>query len=371
MPNYVTELLMRMLMVPNPSRREAAFAAFVRGELEKLGLAVHEDEAGPAIGGDSGNLIAHVSGTTAAEPLLLNAHLDSVAPAEQPLRPEIRGDEIRSASGILGADDKAGVAVILAAVREVLADNRPHPPLDLVFTVAEEVGLSGAQHLDCERLRARVGFVLDGHGPVGGLTVRAPAHERIEAMVTGRAAHAGVAPENGISAIAIAARAIAAMRLGRVDEETTANIGVIEGGTAINVIPERCRLSGEARSHDEKKLAAQTQSMLEALHEAAADAGGAIEVEVERMYGAFRLEESSPVVAIGRRAAASLGRELVLLTSGGGSDASSFNAHGLETGVVSVGYEDMHGPGEHLPLAELSRAVEFTLALVQSAATHQ
>jgi tripeptide aminopeptidase len=364
----ILDQLLRLIRVGSPSRREGRVASLVCDELAALGLQAAVDSANRGFDGEIGNVMCRLPGQAGLPPLMLNAHLDTVEPGDG-IEPEVLDGVVRSRGDtVLGADDKAGVAAILEALRVLRERGLPHPPLEIVFTVAEEAGLLGARHLDCASLAARVGFSLDSSGPVGGIVVRAPGEEKITATIKGRAAHAGLEPEKGISAIAIAAKAVAGMRLGRLDEDTTANIGTIHGGTAINIVPERVVLEGEARSHDPARLRAQVNHMVERLRAEARAAGGEAEVQIEVLYERFALAEGDLPVAIARSAAQEMGLEVALKSSGGGSDANIFNAHGIATAVLAVGHDRVHTSDEIMPVAELERLAEWTVRLVTRAA---
>lgn len=360
--------LLRLIRTGSPSRKEGRAAALVCDQLAALGLQAAVDSANLQFEGEVGNVICRVPSDSDLPPLILNAHLDTVEPGEG-IEPEVVDGVVRSQGDtVLGADDKAGVAAILEALRVVKERDLPHPPLEIVFTVAEEVGLLGARHLDYSALSARVGFSIDSDGPVGGVVVRAPGEEKITATVKGRAAHAGVCPEQGVDAIAIASRAVAGMRLGRIDDETTANVGTIHGGTAINIVPDRVVLEGEARSHDPEKLRGQMDDMVERLRAEAQAAGGEAEVEVEVLYERFALGENELPVVIARTAAQEMGLEVTLRSSGGGSDANIFNARGIATVVLAVGHDRVHTIQESMPVAELTRLGEWTVRLITRAA---
>ncbi|HEY3379424.1 MAG TPA: M20/M25/M40 family metallo-hydrolase, partial [Armatimonadota bacterium] len=232
------ETFLTLLAINAPSRREGAIAKHLRTVLEELGLTVCVDDAGEHLGGETGNLIARLPGNIDAPPLLFCAHIDTVAPTEG-LHVQRGNGEIRSdGATILGADDRAGVAAILEMLRALLESGARRPPLEIVFTVAEEIGVMGSMLLDYAQLTARYGFVPDTSGPVGIIVTRAPAQRHLHITIHGKAAHAGMTPEHGISAITVAARAIARMEQGRIDEETTANIGIMHGGKATNIVPE-------------------------------------------------------------------------------------------------------------------------------------
>jgi len=359
---------MELARLSSPSGKEGALAAAVMAKLRSIGLRPRRDACHRTFGGKVGNVIVHVPASPRGRaPLLLNAHLDTVAQAG-PVKPKISGRYIVSGSNTpLGADDKVGVVAILEALRCVMEDGVEHPPLEVVFTVAEEVGLHGAKGLDYRRLRAAMGFTFDSGGRVGRIVNRAPSQDSFTAVITGRAAHAGVSPEKGVNAIRIAARAIAGMRMGRIDEETTANVGVIEGGVATNIVPERVRIEGEARSHDDRKLDRQLRHMLERLHDAAADGGG-IEIEVEPKYRAFNLAPTSPVMRVAAAAVRGIGRRMKLDKTGGGSDANIFNQHGIPTALIGCGYDNPHSPSERMEVAEFEPLGRLAVALIESAA---
>ncbi len=353
--------------IPSPSGRERVVADRVAAWLGELGLAVDEDGAGAEIGSDAGNLYCRLEPTAAGEPLFFCAHLDTVPPTG-PIEPVVEDGFVRNAGGtILGADNKAAVVSMLGAVERVLAEGRPHAGIELVLTPMEEVGLKGAAAFDAGRLRARTGFVYDQAAPVGDVILGAPSAAVIEARFHGRAAHAGMAPEEGRSAIAAAARAIADLRLGRLDEETTANVGTIAGGTGANIVPEWCSLLGEARSHDESRLADVVQEMLDAFSFAASSADCEVETSVSRSYSAYRFRRDAPVVRLAAEALGRCGLEPRFGLSGGAADANVFNDHGLACLNLANGMVDIHTPDERIAVRDLERMVDVTLALVDGA----
>jgi tripeptide aminopeptidase len=344
-----------LVRIDNPSGEEAAIAAHIRGQLESLGLPVEQDSLH--------NLLARVPGE--GPPLLLNAHMDSVAPCRG-VRPVVADGFVRSSGDtVLGADDLAGVAAILEGVRAALERGAPHRAVEILFTVQEEVGLRGAAAFDTSKLSAREGFTLDSGGDFGGITVGAPSQDSLHAVVTGRAAHAGVAPEQGVNAIVVAGRALATMPLGRIDHETTANIGIIRGGEATNIVPAQVELWGEARSHDSDKLAAQVQAMIAALEDAARAHDASVHVEVTHKYDAYRLATSLPIVQRAAAALQAMGVEPRFEISGGGSDVNIFAQRGLSVANLSVGYRAIHSTGEHIAVADLERAAQLVARLLE------
>ena len=349
----VLQTFLELVRIDNPSGQEQQMAAAVVDRLRALGLSPEQDA--------KGNIVARLDGDD--EPLLLAAHLDSVAPASGK-RPIVENGIVRSAGDtVLGSDDLVGVTAILEGARAALA-NGHHRAAELVFTVQEEVGLVGARGLDYSLLRSRMGVALDLNGELGGICVSAPAQEGIRVTITGRAAHAGVAPEQGVDAIRVAAEAIAAMPLGRIDEETTANVGVIQGGTATNIVPEQVTIRAEARSRDEQKLDRQVAAMRAAFEAAAERHGATLDWQSTRAYGPIRIAEDAPVVELCRRAASAAGFEPRLVATGGGSDVNIFNMRGIDAVNLSVGYKEIHSTSEHIAVADIVGAARLVAALL-------
>jgi len=363
----VAAVFVELAAIPSPSRRERGVADRVTVFLEALGLVVREDEAASAIGGTCGNLCCRVSGVGDTAAILLAAHLDTVAPTAE-IEPVLRDGVFSNANDtILGADNKAAVAAMLVATERLVRSGDPFPTYDMVFTVAEEVGVMGAKQVAKELLSGPFAAVFDAAGPVGGITVRAPSQQSIVAIFRGVAAHAGLEPERGRSAIEAAARAIASMHLGRIDGETTANVGVIEGGIAQNIVPDLCVVRAECRSHDEVKLAHVAAGIVDALQRGAAEIGVDVDVDMVHGYRAFALAPRSPIVRLAKAAVSDLGLESRLLASGGGSDANVFNARGLPTVNLDCGMTHVHTPDEHISLDDLERLVRLVETLVRKA----
>jgi len=367
-----------LVQIDSPSRKERAIAIALKEELISLGAEVRFDEADHAVGGTIGNLIARIPGTQrAAAPFLLCAHMDTVGPGEG-IKPRVEGRIIQSdGSTILGADDKSGIAIICEVLRTLQAEKVPHPAIEIVFTICEEIGLLGVKHLDVSRLQARTGLVLDSSDP-GRLITRAPAANRLQFTLQGLEAHAGVCPEKGINAIRIASEAIAGMRLGRLDEETTANIGTIEGGIATNIIPSAAVVRGEARSHDDAKLETQTGHMIRCFEEAASRHQltldgtihrGHVICQVQRDYDRLFVPEEARIVRLVREAAQTLGREITLWRTGGASDANILFTKGVEVANLGTGQREVHTVREHLLLDDMVRSAELVLETVKLHAT--
>ncbi len=365
----VLELFTELAAIPSPPGEERAVADRVSGYLEALALEVDEDDAGPRIGSDVGNLLARLPATSpnGGVPIFLCAHLDTVPPTAA-LEPVVEDGVVRNAGGtILGADNKAAVAAMLEAARRILAENRPHAGIELLFTPKEEVGLRGAKAFDAARLQADTGFVFDQAAAIGEVMLGAPYASQIEVVIRGRAAHAGMAPEEGRSAIAAASRAIADLRLGRLDDETTANVGLITGGTAKNIVPERCSFSIDVRSHSEQKLSGLVREILETVTFAAALEQCEAETTVEESYRGYRFNRGDLPVALACEALRRAGVEPQLGLTGGGADANVFNERGKACVNLANGMMEIHTPDEHIAVADLERMVDVTLALVDVA----
>jgi tripeptide aminopeptidase len=364
----VLDLFVELAAISSPPGEERPVADRVIGYLTALGLEVDEDDCGPAISSTMGNVLCRLAPTVeGGTPIFLCAHLDTVPPSG-PIEPAVEDGVVRNAAGtILGADDKSAVAVMLDAARRVVEERRPHAGLELVFTPKEEVGLIGVGAFDHTRLHSRIGYVYDQAAPIGEIILGAPSAVWIEATFRGRAAHAGMYPEEGRSAIAAAARAIADMRLGRIDDETTANVGVITGGTARNIVPERCWFRAEARSHDEEKLSELVREMTETMAFAATLEECEVETTIDRSYRSYRFRQTDPAVRLAAAALEATGHTATYALSGGGADANVFNERGLACVNLANGMTDIHTPDERIAVDDLDTMVEFTLALLDAA----
>ena len=354
-----------MAKISSPSRQEGRLAAYLRLELEALGFVVEFDSAGEQADNDTGNLIATLSGDPDIEPIVLSCHMDTVAPCIG-VTPIIEDGVIRSdGTTVLGGDDKAGIAAILEGVRRIRERSVRHGLVQAVFTICEEVGMYGAMGLDYSKIKAQRAFILDADGPIGQILVRGPAKDAIHAAIHGRSAHAGLKPEAGISAIQVAARAIDRMKLLRIDDETTANLGQIAGGGATNIVTDRVEITAEARSLTNDKLDAQCAHMKACFEDAAREFGATAEVTIERSYYAFSLDADEPVVRHCAAAMRNLGLTPKLASTGGGSDCNVFNRHGMKAVDLSIGMTDVHTCKESLRIDDLEMTARLVEALIE------
>jgi tripeptide aminopeptidase len=363
------ETFAALCRIPSPSRHERSCADWVAAELEAMGVTVDEDGSGTAVGADAGNLLAHIRGRADAS-ILLCAHLDTVPPVA-PIDPvRVDGYWENANDGILGADNKSAIAVILELARGLTAGAQPPPiGVELLFTVCEEISLRGSREFDVSRLRSSFGYVFDHATPIGEIVVASPSHYRIAADYRGRAAHAGVRPEAGRSAVAAAAHAVAAMRLGRVDAKTTANVGTIEGGTAINVIPEHCSIEAEVRSLDDARATAVATEMIDHLEDAANVGECDLDLNVERMFSGYRTRPQASQLAVAERALRACGYDPSHIESGGASDANSLQAAGFACTNLADGTEHNHEPTERISADALENLLEIAITIVDEAAS--
>ncbi len=365
----VLELFLQLVRVSSPPGGEREVDDLCAGYLRELGLDVLEDDAAGPLAGSAGNLYCRIPATSGVSgtPLFFCAHTDTV-PHQVPIRPVVRdGVVTNDEDGILGADNKATVAALLDAVRQIVQGEIPHAGIELVLTAQEEVGLRGAKAFDHDRLHARLGYVFDHASPIGGMVLEAPSQYSIDARFIGREAHSGIAPEAGRSAIAAAARAIAEMRLGRIDDETTANVGLIRGGSARNIVAGQCTISAEARSLEPAKALRQCQAMIDAITHAADAEGCEVETATTHEYEAYRLRRGEPVVVLAEQALTASGYVPETLRTGGGADSHIFNARGRPCLNLPSGMRDIHTSSEAIAVADVEGIVRIVLALVEAA----
>ena len=361
----------QLVQMDSPSREEGAVADWIKRTLKKeVGADVIEDQSRNQTGSESGNIIVRIPGTEKVTPLFFNAHLDTVEPGRG-IKVIFKDGVFRSdGTTVLGGDDKAAVAILIEVARLLKEYRVSHGPIEFLFTVCEEIGLLGAKSLDPALLEAKAGYALDSSDPEI-LINQAPCAVRFKIRVVGRAAHAGLNPELGINAIQVAARALAEVPLGRIDELTTANVGLIRGGKATNIVPEEVELEGEVRSHNPRKLREVRDQILEIFHRVAQDFGPVenaglplIKAEVIDDYPLMSVSEEHPLVATAEKVAKELGRKLRPGMTGGGSDANIFNAKGLATVIMGIGMQNVHTTSEHIRLDDMVASAEFVLEII-------
>ncbi|AIF43498.1 M20/M25/M40 family metallo-hydrolase [Virgibacillus sp. SK37] len=360
-----------LVKVDSETKHEALIAKVLKQKLTDLGVEVYEDESISKTGHGAGNLICLLKGNKdATDCIYFTSHMDTVVPGKS-IKPSIKdGYIVSDGTTILGADDKAGLAAILEAIRVLQENKLEHGDIQFIITVGEESGLVGAKALDRSLLKADYGYALDSNGDVGDIIVAAPTQAKLFAVIKGKTAHAGVAPEKGVSAITIASKAISRMPLGRIDEDTTANIGRFEGGKQTNIVVDHVEILAEARSLVPEKMEEQVEKMKQTFITVAEEMGGSAEVEVKVMYPGFKHQAGDQVVEIARSAARKIGRESKLLKSGGGSDANIIAGHGIPTVNLAVGYEEIHTTNERIPVEELVKVTELVTAIIEEVASN-
>ena len=365
-----------LVSIDSVSRDEEAVCREIRKILVSMGAETVIDGAGDRTGSNTGNLIARFAGNRPAEkqapPLLLNAHMDTVEPGRGINAVLKDGSFTSSGSTILGADDKSAIAVILEAIRVLKENDLRHGPLEIVFTICEEIGLLGAKHLDYSLINAKYGYTLDTFD-IEGIVTRAPAANQIEFKIHGKDAHAGAEPEKGINAIVLAAKAIAGLDTGRIDHETTCNIGIIKGGIATNIVPNLVTIKGEARSHDKEKLSKIINKIVSSFNEVIEncrkyspdDQLPYVDINIKKEFPLTNVPDNHPVVTIARKASANLGMKMKTKTTGGGSDANIFFEKGIITGVLGTGMRDVHTVRESIRLDDMVKTAELLLEIIR------
>ncbi len=350
----LTKNFIEMVQIDSETRNELEMQQYLTKYLTNLGFEIHHDKAGEKFGSNANNVIAKKAGT--GEPIILSAHMDTVTPGNG-VEVLIDGDVISSKGDtILGGDDKGGIAVIIEAIESIIEKGENHPPLEIVFTVGEEGGLNGSKYLDYSLISARRAVIFDSGGEIGTIITTAPGQNLINVTIHGKPAHAGLEPENGISAIYVASQAITKMNLFRIDEETTSNIGIINGGSATNIVMPELTIKAEARSLDEKKLEKQTKHMVEVFESTAKEYGATIDIEVKKAYNPFQIKSDSKLLQAYSKANDNCGIKPIHQSTGGGSDCNNFNANGIEAINVSVNMCKVHTTEEFIRISDMCNA---------------
>lgn len=360
---------LELVQIDSETKDEAQIAKVLKKKFRDIGVEVFEDDTTAVTGHGAGNLICTLQGNKeGVDPIYFTSHMDTVVPGIG-VKPSIQdGYVVTDGTTILGADDKTGLAVMLEIVKVLKEQNIVHGTIQFIITVGEESGLVGAKALDSSLIQAKFGYALDSDGKVGNIIVAAPTQAKVRATMIGKTAHAGVAPEKGISAITMASKAISRMPLGRIDEETTANIGRFEGGKQTNIVCDHVDVLAEARSLIAEKMEAQVEKMKVAFESAAEEMGGRAEVNIEVMYPGFKFADGDHVVEVAKKAAEKVGRKPELLHSGGGSDANIIAGFDIPTVNLAVGYEEIHTTNERMSIEELNKLAEMVIAIIEEVA---
>lgn len=358
-----------IVAVPCHTLQERPVFEMLRAKLEALGFTVEEDDAGEKLGGNCGNLWAFLpANKEGAVSVLLSAHMDGVEPCGGTTVVQKDGVLYSDGTTILGGDDKAGVVGILEGVRMLVEENAEHGDIQILFTIAEEGGVNGSRCMDRSKLKAEVAYALDGEGAPGEIVIGAPGQYKYKISVHGKKAHGGVEPEKGINAIMIAAKALAEVkRYGRIDEETTCNIGIIGGGVATNVVPDLVEIEGDVRSRSNEKLEAIREEVVSTICNAVEKFGGKVTAEVEHKYSGFFIDTNSTVVKLAERACELHGFTPDITQTGGGSDANFFNAYGVPCVILGVGMKNVHTVDEFLKEEDLYNSALMVYGILQAA----
>jgi len=357
-----------LVKIDSISKNEAKIAKLLVKRLRDIGLEVIVDKTAKEIGSNTGNIIAMLKGDDESfYPAAFVAHMDTVIPGNN-IHPQLKEDGriVSDGKTILGADDKAGIAALLEALRFIKDNNIPHGDIEIIFTVCEEIGLLGSKSLDISRLKSKIAFVLDAIGRTGRIITNAPSLRDFKIVIRGKTAHAGANPENGINAIKIGGDFLSQISLGRIDEETTANIGIISGGKATNIIPDKVVLKGEVRSRDNKKIENYIYELQETLENVAKKANATTEIEIKKKFNGYKLSSTSPIVKVAIKAAESIGLQPELCSAGGGTDANIFNKKGIISTNLAVGMMNVHTTGEWIYIEDLERTKKYIIAIIEN-----
>jgi len=358
-----------LVEIDSLSRQEKDVALMLENDLIKMGAMVCYDDAKEKVGGNCSNLVAKFKGTVDVEPLFLSGHMDTVGPGNN-IKVKFENGIFRSdGTTILGADDKSALAIILEVMDVILENKIDYPPVEIIFTVCEEIGLLGAKHFDFSLMNSKFGYILDSTD-TEGIVTKAPGANKITINIFGKAAHSGAAPENGISAIAIAAKAISGLELGRIDQETTCNLGTIKGGIATNIVPEFVEIRGEVRSHDVEKLKTVTDNIVSSFYTAAQSFKTSsdlprVETIVENDFTQTNIPEDHMAITLARKAARNIGVVLENKTTGGGADANVFFGKGIVAGVIGTGMTDVHTLNESVAIKDMAAAASLVLEILK------
>lgn len=365
----IIDEFLELVQIDSPSSKEGEVSKVLVEKLKSIGCEVLIDDAGIKNGGETGNIIATLKGNREGRKLLFSSHMDTVDPGVgiKPIIDNVNGIIKSDGTTVLGSDDKAGIAAILEGLRTIKENNIDHADIQVVFSIWEEGGLNGAKSLDYSKINSDLAFVLDSGGSPGEIIVKAPAQDVIKVKIIGRPAHAGLQPENGISAIMVASKAIDNMNLLRIDEETTANIGIVKGGIATNIVMPELEIIAEARSLSEEKLDNQTKHMIDVFEKTASDFGAEIEIEVKRAYTPFTIDDNDEIVLLAKKALSNMGIEGKTESTGGGSDTNIFNKNGIKAVNLGIGMKNAHTLEEYIAIEDLLNSANMVVELIKEA----
>lgn len=360
---------LELVQIDSPSSKEAQVAKVLVKKLEEIGLEVEIDNAGEKAGGEIGNVIATLKGNRDGKKVLFSSHMDTVSPGIgiKPIIDEENGIIKSDGTTVLGSDDKAGVAAILEGLRTIKENDIQHSDIQVVFSIWEEGGLNGAKHLDYSKIDAEYAFVLDSGGSPGEIITKAPAQDAIKVKIIGKPAHAGLQPEKGISSVMVASRAIENMNLLRIDEETTANIGIVKGGIATNIVMPELEILAEARSLNEDKLDKQTNHMVDEFKKAAKEFGAEIDIDIVRAYSPFNIDENDDIVVLAKKAFENMDIKGYTTSTGGGSDTNILNKNGIKAINLGIGMKNAHTLEEYIAIKDLLNSARMVTEIIKEA----
>lgn len=363
--NIVSRFL-KYVKIPSPSFKEEDFANILIKDLTELGFDVVTDNSGEKVNSNANNIIGYLKGNKDVESIILCSHMDTVTPCYG-IEPVIENGVIKSSGNtILSADDKAGIVSIIEGIKYIKDNNIPHGDIEVLFTICEEVGLLGSKNLDYSKIKSKKAFVFDSSGDVGRVIVQGPAQTKIKAIYIGKAAHAGLSPELGVSAIQMASRAINNMKLLRIDEETTANVGTINGGSATNIVADSCEVVFECRSLNDNKINIQIEHMVESIEESANHFGGNVQIDVEHMYPSFNISNDNGILKVIKKAMENTNLIYEPNSTGGGSDSNIFNKNGIDAITLGIGLFNAHSTKECIRIEDLGKTTELVASIIQT-----
>lgn len=361
----VIDNFIEMAKISSPSLREREMGDYLINKLKSLGLEVHEDNAGERYGGNCGNIIAVLKGNNGSKKILFSSHMDTVVPCDK-IVPVVEDKIIKTdGTSVLGGDDKSGIAAIIEAIETIKENNIPHPEVVMIFSIAEEIGLLGAKAFDMKKYSPDYSFILDSSGKPGSTIVQAPNSAKGEMKIIGKPAHAGISPENGINALYVASHAISKMSLGRIDSETTSNIGIVRGGDAVNIVMPAISLMYEARSFVKEKLDNLLADTDKLFKDIAKEHGAEFINNVKIGYNGFKIEKNSPILKAVENASNRLGLKYEEKSSGGGSDANIYNANGFMAVNLATGMSKVHTTEEFIEKVDIIDSARLVLEIIK------